>query len=103
MIKVSVLYPNQPGSTFDMDYYLGNHIPLLQRLLAGAMTEVTVDQGIGGMMPGSPAPFLAVGHLMFESLAGFQQAFAPHAAAIMADIPKYTNTQPTVQISEVKL
>ena len=27
----------------------------------------------------------------------------PHAQAILADIPNYTNSQPTIQISEVKL
>jgi hypothetical protein len=27
----------------------------------------------------------------------------PHAAEIKSDIPNYTNTQPTIQVSEVKL
>jgi uncharacterized protein (TIGR02118 family) len=39
----------------------------------------------------------------FDSTDAFQTAFAPHAQAILADIPNYTNTQPTIQISEVKL
>ena len=33
----------------------------------------------------------------------FETAFAPHAQAIMGDIPNYTNIQPTIQISEVKM
>jgi len=33
----------------------------------------------------------------------FQTAFGPHAEAIMADIPNYTNIQPTLQISDVKI
>jgi uncharacterized protein (TIGR02118 family) len=44
-----------------------------------------------------------LGHLLFESLEAFQASFGPHAQAIMADIPNYTNTQPTIQISEVKI
>jgi uncharacterized protein (TIGR02118 family) len=44
-----------------------------------------------------------MGHLYFESVAEFQAAFAPHAAAIMADIPNYTNIQPVIQVSEVKM
>ena len=44
-----------------------------------------------------------MGHLYFDSTDTFQTAFAPHAQAIMADIPNYTNTQPTIQISEVKM
>ena len=28
MVKVSVLYPNKPGSRFDIEYYLNTHMPL---------------------------------------------------------------------------
>jgi uncharacterized protein (TIGR02118 family) len=44
-----------------------------------------------------------MGHLYFDSLADFQAAFGPHAKDIMADIPNYTDIQPTIQISEVKI
>jgi uncharacterized protein (TIGR02118 family) len=44
-----------------------------------------------------------VGYLSFDSVPAFQQAFAPHAAEIMGDIPNYTNTTPVLQISEVTL
>ena len=33
----------------------------------------------------------------------FQTAFGPHAGALMEDIPNYTDIQPTIQISEVKI
>jgi uncharacterized protein (TIGR02118 family) len=64
---------------------------------------MAVDQGIGGFGPGSPAPYLAVGHLMFDSVEAFQTAFEPHAQEIMGDIPNYTSLQPIIQISEIKL
>jgi len=38
-----------------------------------------------------------------DSMEAFQTAFGPHAEAIMADIPNYTNIQPTLQISDVKI
>ena len=44
-----------------------------------------------------------MGHLLFESAEAFQQSFGPHAEAILGDIPNFTNTQPTIQLSEVKL
>ena len=28
-IKIVVLYPNPEGATFDMDYYLATHMPLV--------------------------------------------------------------------------
>ena len=52
---------------------------------------------------GVAAGFIAMGHIYFESVEAFQTAFGPHAEAIMADIPNYTDIQPTLQISEVKI
>jgi uncharacterized protein (TIGR02118 family) len=87
MIKVSVLYPNTEGSKFDMGYYLNTHIPLVQRLLGAALKGVAVDQGVGGEEPGSRPPYLAMGHLLFESVEAVQRAFGTHGHALTADIP----------------
>jgi uncharacterized protein (TIGR02118 family) len=103
MIKVSVMYPNKEGSTFDMTYYCETHIPMVRQKLGAALEGVAVDQGIGGEEPGSPAPYLALGHLLFDSVEAFQTSFGPHVQEFEGDIPNYTNTQPTIQISEVKL
>ena len=56
-----------------------------------------------GSQPGSPPAFVAMGHLLFDTVESFQNAFGPQAEAIVCDIPKSTNTQPTIQVSEVKL
>ena len=64
---------------------------------------INVEQGLAGGQPGAPAPYVALGHLFFESVDAFQAAFAEHSGAILADIPNYTNTQPTIQISQVRL
>ena len=34
MVKVSVLYPNKPGSRFDVEYYLNTHMPMADGFLA---------------------------------------------------------------------
>ena len=103
MIKVSVLYPNRPGAKFDMTYYCEKHIPMVQQKLGAACKRVAVEHGTAGMAPGSPPAFIAMGHLYCDSVAAFQTAFAPHAQAIMADIPNYTDIEPMIQISEVKM
>jgi uncharacterized protein (TIGR02118 family) len=103
MIKVSVMYPHQPGARFDMSYYCAKHIPLLHKFLGSALIKVEVDEGIAGMTPDAPAPYFALGHLYFESVAAFQEAFTPHAAQIVGDIPNYTSVEPTIQISNVKM
>jgi uncharacterized protein (TIGR02118 family) len=103
MVKVSVLYPNQKGTRFDMSYYCTKHMPMVRQLLGSALKNVAVDEGMAGMAPGSPAAYIVLCHLSFESVDEFQKAFAPHAAQILGDIPNYTDTQPTVQISTVKM
>jgi uncharacterized protein (TIGR02118 family) len=100
MIKVSVMYPNGEGKTFNMDYYLTRHIPLVRNLLGETLKGAAVDQGISS--PGGPAPYLAMGHLLFDSVEAFQAVLGSHGPALMADIPNYTNSQPTIQVSEVK-
>jgi uncharacterized protein (TIGR02118 family) len=103
VIIVSVLYPNGSGSRFDMDYYLRSHMPMVQQRLGAPLRRMAVEQGLAGGAPGEQPPFLAAGHLYFDSLEAFQGAFAAHAGPILADIPNYTNTKPVIQISEVKL
>ena len=103
MIIVSVLYPNGPGSKFDLDYYLQRHVPMVQQRLGAALKRVAVERGLAGGAPGAPAPFLAMAHLYFDSVEAFQSAFGPHAGPILADVPNYTNTTPVIQIGEVSL
>ena len=103
MIKVSVMYPNSSGAKFDMNYYLASHMPMVRQKLGAALKGMAVEEGLGGAQPGTPATYLALGHLMFDSVDAFGAAFTAHAESIMADIPNYTNTQPTIQIGLVKL
>ena len=103
LIKVSVLYPNTAGCRFDMNYYLNRHMPMVQQKLGSACKRMAVEEGVAGGAPGAPATYIAMGHLYFDSTDAFETAFAPHAQAIMGDIPNYTNIQPTIQISEVKM
>ena len=103
MIKVTVFYPNDEGKKFDMEYYCNNHMPMVQEKLGDACKSIAVEQGLGGTEPGSPATYIAMGHLYLDSVEAFQAAFGPHAAEIMGDVPNYTDIQPSIQISEVKV
>lgn len=101
MIKVSVMYPNTPGARFDHAYYRNTHMPLVKSKMGQALLYYTVDKGLAGGAPGQPATYVAMCHLFCDSVESFQAAFGPHAQAIMADIPNYTDLQPVLQISEV--
>lgn len=102
MIRVSVLYPNEPGKTFDVDYYTNKHMTMVtDRLKSFGVVRTEVDRGLAGGAPGAPAPYICVGHVYVSSLAEFQKGMGVHGKEIMGDIPNYTNIQPTMQISEI--
>jgi uncharacterized protein (TIGR02118 family) len=46
---------------------------------------------------------VAIGALLFESIEVFGAVMAAHGAEIVADIANYTDSQPVMQISEVKV
>ena len=102
MIKVSVFYPNSKGARFDMAYYTSKHMPMVKRLVTSCKS-IAAEQGVAGGAPGTPATYIAIGHLTFDSVEDFQSGFTPHAEQILGDIPNYTNVEPVLQISKITL
>jgi uncharacterized protein (TIGR02118 family) len=103
MMTVTVLYRHSDSATFNMNYYLDTHIPLIRRLLGAALKGVLVQQGTGGGAPGTLPEYTVITVLRFESLEAFQAAFLPHAPAVMADLVNFTNVQPSIQFNDVRL
>src|SRR6476620_1819533 len=101
MTKVAVLYPAGEGKTFNWEYYISKHVPMVKSLLGNSLKAVTFDKGIAGRTTDSPAPYVAMFFMYFESVSAYQAAFGPNAEKIRNDIPNYTNIQAIVQISEV--
>jgi len=102
MVRLTVLYPASPGSTFDWDYYLGQHLPVARRLLgARGLVRIEVDRGIGAFPPGTPSHYHAIGHLYFETMLHLDNALAATAPDLIADQRKYFSGDSVVQVSEV--
>lgn len=101
MIKISVMYPHQPGARFDHDYYRDRHMPLVKARMGDACLFYTVDKGLAGGAPGEPPTYVAMCHIYTETVEAFQAAFGPHAGEILGDIPNYTDLKPVLQFSEV--
>jgi uncharacterized protein (TIGR02118 family) len=93
---LTVLYPNTEGSTFDYDYYMNSHIPLFVSVAGEYVSGVSVTKGADFL--GQDAPYLLVTHAELSDEAAFLAAFAAAADRIMADIPNFTNTTPTIQL-----
>lgn len=102
MFKVSILYPNGDGKTFDMDYYEKKHMPMVAGFLGKNLKFYEIDQGIAGRTPTDKVPFLAVGYFYISDVAEYGKAVAQNRDAIVNDFKNYTNIQPTILISEIK-
>jgi uncharacterized protein (TIGR02118 family) len=101
MIKFNVQYPRTEGGRFDHAYYRDKHMPMVAQKLGSACLYYTIDKGLAGGAPGAPSPYHAACSIACDSVETLQQAMAPHAKAIRADVPNYTDAQPVVWISEV--
>ena len=71
MIKVSVTCANEDGKNFDMDYYCNNLMPMVHEKLGDALLKSEVVEEIGG----TPAAYVAIGHIHFDSVYRFKAAF----------------------------
>ena len=67
MFKVSVMYPNEEGATFNIDYYRTTHMELVKKHLKPfGLIKTDVDKGISGGA-GQRVPHICIGNLYFDS------------------------------------
>jgi uncharacterized protein (TIGR02118 family) len=102
MIVFTVMYPNEPGKHFDMDYYCNTHIPLVQKTVGDVVKGVTVEKGVSGGAPGSPANYAVVCRIMLDGPEDLA-AMAAGSPTFDADIPNFTDIQPVFEIRELVL
>jgi uncharacterized protein (TIGR02118 family) len=94
MIRVSVLYP-RPGK-FDFGYYAKEHMQLVHKLLNPfGLVKSEIDKGV------ESSPYLAVGHLIFNSIEDMQKGLQAHDPDLQADLVNFTDIQPQFQVSEI--
>jgi uncharacterized protein (TIGR02118 family) len=103
MKRISILYLQSPGSTFNFDYYINIHMPRSIELLSKhpGFKGVSVEKGIPEAVPGTTIFYTAMCHFLFDSVENFMEAFGPHASELQNDMANYTNIQPHIQFNEV--
>ena len=67
------------------------------------LVNTEMEKGVSSTDPNVPAPFVALGHLHFNTTEEVHSAFTAHGGELMGDIPNFTDIQPTIQISETLL
>jgi uncharacterized protein (TIGR02118 family) len=94
LFVVTVLYPAK--ATFNMDYYMQTHMPLVRDGWRAWLKGDSVVK-VAGSPAGEPT-YQVITQLSFESQEGFQAAFGAAGAKIMGDIPNFTDGEPVVQL-----
>ena len=102
LFKVTILYPNGEGKTFDMAYYESKHMPMVAGMLGKNLKFYEIDKGIAGRTPNEKVPYLAVGYFYVKDVAEYNKAIGQNRDAVISDFKNYTNIQPVIQISEVR-
>ncbi|KAJ5782471.1 hypothetical protein N7457_004245 [Penicillium paradoxum] len=95
MYTVTILYPNEDGITFDEDYYLRTHMPLVDRVWKSqGLTNARVAR-FSADLAGQRPQYLIMAILDWESEDAMKAATqGPSASEVFADIPKFTNVKP---------
>ena len=102
MIKISFYYPNSQNAKFDHDYFVNKHMPLaIDRQRTLGLLQFDIEKGIAGGTPDAITPYIAIGHIYFDSLEAFQNSMSKVGEELMADVANFTDIEPIVQISEI--
>jgi uncharacterized protein (TIGR02118 family) len=102
MIRIAATYPRQEDKTFNMEYYVNIHLPLVCLKFAPyGLSKIEVDKPLEAP-GGNLSPFFAIGYLYFPSLVHFQEAYEAVGQEVTADWSKYTDVKPMIQVGEVE-
>lgn len=102
MIRVTVSYPAAEGQRFDHSYYQTKHRALIRELLEPhGLQRLEIDECLANGA-GKPPPTVAAAHMVFADQAAFQVGMAVAGKALAADMKNYTDTAPTVVISDMR-
>lgn len=98
-IALQVVYPIGDDTHFDYDYYNDTHFKLVMEHMGPHHDSVLVTKGLAGG-PDTPPPYYAIFTITFKDQTALDAALAA-SAPVLADIPNYTNTKPSMLIGEV--
>lgn len=99
-VTLQAIYPIADDATFDHDYFVKSHLPLVRRHFEPhGLSGLTASKGLAGG-PDTPPRYFAIATMTFPDEAGLQAALGA-AGPVLADIPNYTNCQPEMLIGAV--
>ena len=94
---VQAVYPITEGATFDYDYYVKTHLPLVEEHFRPHwMSAVSASKG-DASGPDVPPAYFAIATMTFPDGDALNAALGA-AGPVLADIPKFTTCAPVLLI-----
>ena len=98
---ITVLYENVDDATFDLDYYLTKHMPLVdERFKPFGIKGWRVLKAVGSPSGDKPA-FSVICNLEFDTADQFRAAVAAEGGPVFGDVPNFSNKSPVVVVADL--
>lgn len=100
MINISVSYETCDNGTFDFDYYMKKHIPMVNALIKDGCKGIVVQRPIAGDI-NQDSPIICLTIIKFENMGDVERYFLSSISDIKNDIGNFTNVIPQVSFNDV--
>ncbi len=98
---ITVLYENVDGATFDLDYYMIRHMPLVdEKFKPFGILGWRVIKAVGTPSGGKPR-YSIIANLEFDTADQFRAAVAAEGGPVFGDVPNFSNKDPIVVIGDL--
>ncbi|OIQ31158.1 MAG: ethyl tert-butyl ether degradation protein EthD [Alphaproteobacteria bacterium MedPE-SWcel] len=99
-VSLQVLYPASPEATFDFDYYVETHLPLIEEHWGDLIETVEASRGLAGG-PDIPPPYLLIATITFPDMEALDTAMGEKGGAIIDDVANFTSIRPQILVGDV--
>ena len=98
---ITVLYENVDDATFDLNYYMTKHMPLVDaKFKPFGIKGWRVLKAVGTPFGGKPA-YSIIANLEFDTADQFRAAVAAESGPVFGDVPNFSNKSPVVVIGDL--
>jgi len=96
-MTLQVLYPIGDGKTFDYEYYVETHLPMVDEVLKPhGLMSASFSRGLAGG-PNKPPGYFAIATMAFADEQSMNAALVA-AGPLLGDMPNFTNVAPEMLI-----
>ena len=98
---ITVMYENVDDATFDLDYYMATHMPLVDaKFKPFGIKGWRVLKAVGTPTGEKPL-YSIIANLEFDTAEQFKAAVAAEGGPVFGDVPNFSNKAPVVVIGDL--